>query len=323
MTHAEDPAAVGRGFGESGARTVVTSGFATVDVIQKDDLIASPGGTAVNIARALKTLGWSAQYIGTVGEDPAGVLLKETLQSDGLSVENLRLEPDWTTPIVMQVRRKDDHVWRFSCPVCRAIFAKHRPASEAVAVKVLESTPTPNAFVFDRASLFTLTLANAWSAKGTLVVFEPAGLGRPQLFDRAAAVSDVLKFSEERAPAFSNRPVLAQKFLVETLGKSGARHKAPEDSGWMRSAAIPVDHVVDSAGAGDWTTAGILDSLISSTNASSLSSPGALGAAVRAGQELAAASCRWEGVFPSYAKILSKDSFEEFGCPRYLHTIQH
>jgi len=290
-------------------RRVVTSGFAAVDVVVNGNVLASPGGTAVNVASILARLGWSSEVAGTVGDDPAGGLLIRTLEAEQVGTQHLRQFADWSTPIVVQERHRNDHVWRFSCPVCGARFAKHRPSEASYATTIVKQIPAPDVFFFDRVSLFTIELARRWKEAGTLVFFEPAGLGRPALFERAVGIADVVKYSSERAPAFADQLPSATTTLIETLGERGARVRV--DGTWSLVPGNRIGQLVDSAGAGDWTSAGVIDALVNVQGGSDWTT------AIAVGQRLGADACGWEGVRPETAERI-EGGFEQFGCPRIL-----
>lgn len=294
-------------------RRIVTSGFTTVDVIANGSVTASPGGTATNVASILARLGWESDVVGTVGDDPAGEFLIGALDLEGVGTGHLRRFDDWMTPIVVQERHQHDHIWRFACPVCGARFAKHRPSEAAYADLIVDEIQAPNVFFFDRVSLFTLRLASIWKDAGSTVFFEPATLGRPALFERAIELADVIKYSSERAPAFENRLERLETTLVETLGGEGAKVRLADGNRWLPVPGQRVEHLVDSAGAGDWTTAGIIDTLFASVGNSDWY------AALTVGQRLGARSCGWEGVRPEHPRKLSV-GFEQFGCPRVLES---
>lgn len=300
--------------------TVITSGFATVDVLLGTNFEAAPGGTAVNVAASLSSLGWNASVVGTVGDDPAGALLTQVLKRGGVGVSHLRHDSNWTTPVVLQEQRNGDHVWRFSCPMCGAKFAKHRPSPLSYAELLASSLTAPDVFFFDRVSLFTLHLASRWSQAGSLVVFEPAALGRPQLFDRAVEIADLVKFSSERAEAFRERLGDAKSSLIETLGEDGAQFRLRASSAWTRREAHSIASWVDSAGAGDWTTAGIINSLLRTRRRSTSFGEDEVewSRAVDAGQRLGALACTWRGVRREKPVSMQLDTFESFACPRHL-----
>lgn len=296
-------------------RRLIATGFAAVDVTFGDTAAASAGGTAVNVARAARQLGWEVDVVGTIGVDPAGALLRSVLAAEGVGTDNFVEDSRWTTPVVLQEQHGDDHIWRFRCPVCGTRFAKHRPSSVAIASQLISLMPAPDVLFFDRTSLFALGLARAWRALGTFVVFEPAMLGRPHLFDQAVATADLVKFSTERAPQFIDRLPASSALIVETLGGEGARFAMNPNSSWSHVEGKRVQHVVDSAGAGDWTTAGLITELIDGRPRRPFQSE-RVRVAVRRAQVLGAAACGWSGVFPQRDFAFDRDEFEMFACPR-------
>jgi fructokinase len=290
----------------------VSSGFVTVDLFMGSNLRAAPGGTATNVARALKMLGWDSSVVGTIGDDPPGRFVSDELADQGVGVDFLVRAESWTTPVLLQEAARGDHRWRFQCPSCGARFAKHRPSPEGYAEVVVAGLKVPDVYFFDRASLFTLALAERWSSAGSFIVYEPAGLGRPQLFDRAARIANLLKYSAERGSAFADRLEDLAVPVVETLGSDGARFRTSSSARWAHLSSNPIDVLVDSAGAGDWTTAGILDALIRQPVGEE-----ALESAVAAGQLLGASACSWEGVHPDALREV-QGGFESFACPRVI-----
>jgi fructokinase len=149
-------------------------------------------------------------------------------------------------------------------------------------------------------------------------VFEPAGLGRPHLFDRAIEVAHLVKFSSERAPAFRDRLLDTGAVLVETLGANGARVRISEAKTWQHMPPQPITTKVDSAGAGDWTTAGLVDELFPASGVPVHPSPDGVARAVTNGQVLGALACSWEGVYPELPAMFDPVDFERLACPRVV-----
>jgi fructokinase len=303
---------------------VVSSGFTAIDIRLGTELIASPGGTATNVARALSTLGWQSTMVGTVGSDPGAQLIKRVLDADGVQNEDLVSDSAWLTPVLLQVTVANRHRWEYHCPICGARYAKHRPPAQATARAIVSRFATPDVFFFDRTSLFTIALARAWSAAGSLVVFEPATLGRPHLFGQALEVADFVKFSSERRRSFEKLLDGAPVSQVETLGVAGARFREKDQVEWQYVPGAEVVDVIDTVGAGDWTTAGIIDSLWSMRDGGEIRiNMDSISEALTRGQALGATACGWSGVFYGGIESLSPDELEAFACPRYLRQENH
>ncbi len=55
-----------------------------------------PGGNAVNVAVAVRRSGMRSAYVGAVGEDGTGTILRKALASEGVATERLRVLPGTT-----------------------------------------------------------------------------------------------------------------------------------------------------------------------------------------------------------------------------------
>jgi fructokinase len=159
----------------------------------------------------------------------------------------------------------------------------------------------PQVFFLDRVSRGAIILARASAAKGAIVVFEPSGIGEPRLFREALALAHILKYSHERMGQLDELKLTAGPLLeIETLGEDGLRYRSKlplcESNDWEQLNAYTVDQVKDTAGAGDWCTAGIIHKLgqkglggiQQATSAQLLD-------ALYFGQALAAWNCGFEG----------------------------
>ncbi|MEX8033226.1 PfkB family carbohydrate kinase [Microbacterium sp. 20-116] len=300
-------------------RRIVSSGYTTADALVNGSVRATPGGTAANVGRALASLGWDVDLVGRVGDDPAGNLVIDRLSQSGVNTDHLRRDSAWRTPVLVQEAHRGDHRWRFRCPACGEKFATHRPPPEPDATTLLSALRTPDVFFFDRASRFTLRLAEGWRERGTFVVFEPSSRGVLSLFVRAVTIANIVKFSSQRSAPFMNVLELPDAAVVETQGSVGARFRWPSSKRWQHVDAFAPSQFVDSAGAGDWTTAGLLDRLW--TSGGERVDLEALPVALQNGQALGSRACSWEGVFPDPLDDITTD-FESFGCPRVISRRQ-
>ena len=110
-----------------------------------------------------------------------------------------------------------------------------------------------------------------------------------------------MKYSHERLSDLPEMNVESNpQLLVETLGDSGLRYRlwkpGQRPGRWVESKAIPVDGVKDTAGAGDWCSAGLMSKIASSgLNGFSKLTDQELSSAIRYGQALSSWCCRFEG----------------------------
>ena len=76
-------------------------------------------------------------------------------------------------------------------------------------------------------------------------------------------LSDIVKFSDENVPETSCADAFNDKLFVQTCGKDGLRFKL-RGGEWKTLPGIPNDNIVDTEGAGDWTTATIIYGIVRS-----------------------------------------------------------
>ena len=108
-----------------------------------------------------------------------------------------------------------------------------------------------------------LHLMEHCSEIGALVVFEPSAGGDPRLFREALQICGVLKYSDQRARSFSELLYHGDPLLeVETLGEDGLRYRCQLPRGhsrrWRKLGGFEIDNIKDTAGSGNWCTAGLL-----------------------------------------------------------------
>lgn len=286
---------------------IMCTGFATLDVLVTDGVRGyRAGGTAANVAAAVAWLGKRTALLARLGNDAVGHVLREDLTRTGVDVTGVDLEPNIATPmLVHRVAPDGGHHFQFSCPECRRAFARYRPQGIDEAMKHWERLRT-RVFFYDRASAAAVRLAAATRRSGGLVVFEPNTAGRPSLVREAISSAHILKTSEQRASALGEPmwvPAFPQLQIV-TSAEQGLRWRTGEGDVWTHSPAFDMSRTVDGAGAGDWTTAGLLAGLLIEQDARGVSSGGlsalladrsVLTAAIRFGQALAAISVGYLG----------------------------
>jgi fructokinase len=156
----------------------------------------------------------------------------------------------------------------------------------ASAAAVLGQYPNPTVYFFDRANPATVWLADEYARRGCLVVFEPSVSPDAALLHRALELARVVKHSDDYVlPSAFAEPTTREQIRITTHGASGleVRH------GRRRAHVLPAfaTLAVDTAGAGDWTTAGFLHHFakIAKPTSSDIIS------ALRFGQALAALNC--------------------------------
>lgn len=242
-------------------RRVVAAGYMPLDIIISTDgrTARQGGGTAANVAAILAFLGWDAVLAGQTGDDIAADELTADLAGAGVRTDQIRRARGAATPRLVHSIRPDGHSFAYSCPICRSRLPRSRPLTVEQAHRCIAAYPRPSVFFFDRANAGTLTLAEHYAHHGALVMFEPSVPANAELLRRAAAVADVIKHSDDRSVGgLHDLPVRTRsdQLRIITHGAEGLELRC----GRRRARKLPAlaTLAVDTGGAGDWTTAGLL-----------------------------------------------------------------
>jgi len=254
----------------------------------------------------LSYMGWGSYPVARLNGDDASKQVLADFERWGARLQFAETEPGAETPIVIHKIRQNAagqavHGFSLNCPYCGAFLPTYRAVLASAAERVASKIKNPKVFFFDRVSRGALILAKECADKGALIVFEPSGVGEPSLFLEALALTHILKYSSERVDNFRDLIAQARPLLeIETIGKDGLRYRGTKTSGkskaWHRLDAHKAASVKDTAGAGDWCTAGLIHRVgqgglegFERIGADSLSQ------ALNFGQALAAWTCGFEG----------------------------
>lgn len=264
------------------------------------------GGTCGNVLIALQYLGWATKPVARLEPGDATDLLLADLRRWDVSKEFIRVEPSGSTPIIVQRITRSatgalKHSFSWRCPDCGAPFSGYKAELLTVVEKLAPKVKKAQLFFFDRVSAGAIHLAQAAADAGALVVFEPCSIGNPIQFRQAWKIAHIVKYSHERLSDFPEMSVDSNPQLtIETLGDAGLRYRrwkhGQRPGAWIQSKAIAVDGVKDTAGAGDWCSAGILSKVArNGFQGFTELTDQQLSSAVRYGQALASWCCRFEG----------------------------
>jgi sugar/nucleoside kinase (ribokinase family) len=303
---------------------VIGTGLLTLDVVINAEVRGVPrlyaGGTCGNVLTILSYLGWQSYPVARLNGDTASKRVLRDLKDWGVNVSFAKQSPKASTPIIVhQISRRHDgtpsHKFTWTCPQCGAWLPSYKAITNEAANKIALRIKAPKVFFMDRVSRGILTLAKTCAEKGALVIFEPASAGDPKLFAEALAVSHILKYSHDRVHAFADllkeasRPALE----IETRGREGLRYRSRlagcSTEQWRNVVAYPVSQFKDSAGAGDWCSAGLIHALGQNGMVGFLATDSArLLTAIRLGQAMAAWTCKFEGARGGMYEV-DKESF--------------
>lgn len=253
--------------------TCVGSGLIALDVIVN----GSPntpaklcaGGSCGNVLSILSFLGWESSPIARLSNNNASENLFNDFKKFKVDTSLISCTSDGSTPVIIHRILKDKfgnpkHKFEFRVPETGAWLPQYKPVLKTAVDAIIDEKPTANVFFFDRISRSSLDLAKYYKSKGALVVFEPSSMKNDKAFHEALALTNIVKFSHERITNYDNEfPEPVCDLEIQTLGKDGLKYrlKTSKDNSWKLIQPFLIEDAIDTAGAGDWCTAGIISKL--------------------------------------------------------------
>ena len=215
--------------------------FTSVETAGTLQFEANPGGAPCNVLAMLARLGRRTTFVGKVGEDLFGHLLKEAIEEVGIDSRYLALDPAANTTLAF-VRNAPDGEREFS-------FYRNPGADELLRPEELPQDAETRIFHFGSLSLTrepartaTRSAVTAARSGGALISFDPNL--RPSLWSNletaktqmlwGCSVCDILKVAEEELVFLTGCKEIAEgvaqlrgfcpniRLLLVTRGKAGS-----------------------------------------------------------------------------------------------------
>jgi sugar/nucleoside kinase (ribokinase family) len=231
------------------------------------------GGSCGNVLAILAFLGMETIPVARLSNDKAAKEILKDFTIWNVKDDLVTRSSDGSTPVIIHRILKDKagkpkHKFEFKDPDSGSWLPQYKPVLSSF-VRELDFPKSPDVFFFDRASRGTIDLAEKCKKEGALIFFEPPSASDLRLFKQAVEISDVVKFSSDRITSYDDIFPIAERLIeIRTMGSEGLEfrsNKFRDPSRWERAKPIPIDEtlVIDSAGAGDWCSAGVIKTLLS------------------------------------------------------------
>lgn len=286
-------------------KQIVGTGLIALDVLLRNEnsaIYSALGGSTGNVLAILAQLNWNSFPVAHIGSDNAAINIKKEFIQLGSDTRFLINQDTTATPVIYQWPGNEEktHYFSFACPLCgtKKRFSDYSCSHDLVNA-VSETIITPQVFYFDRITPIALELAEIYRARGTIIMFEPSEIrDNDEDINKAVSLADILKYADDRIAGLGKFDLSNVTVEIQTMGVRGLRFRAPSlTSEWLALPAIKVPYMADTAGAGDWCSAGLLYRLFSNKNTtpSTIFSHNNLCTALRFGQALSAINCMYEG----------------------------
>lgn len=256
------------------------------------------GGTCGNVMMILSYMGWETYPIARLDGTKDGMRVLADMEKHNVHTDFVSTN-DGKTPVIVQrnfINKDGIPTHRFeSRPNMGRFYLDFKSLTMRQADEVISRIDfVPKVFFFDRVSPAILKLAVIFKEKGSVIFFEPSSRsGNVILFNKCVEVSDIIKFSEQRIKDIEQFESYKDKLFIQTQGAKGLSYRL--NFGWIHLEPIANDKVIDTAGAGDWTTAAFINELFKTRNRISDISVVEIERALNDAQKVGAQSCSYEG----------------------------
>tara|TARA_R110002072_G_scaffold287464_4_gene453130 strand:- start:1932 stop:2963 length:1032 start_codon:yes stop_codon:yes gene_type:complete len=286
-------------------KTCVGTGLLALDVLIKGKTDHNPkifaGGSCGNVLSILSYLNFSTYPIARLGNNDATDLLFEDLEKWGVNLDFIEKEEKGSTPIIIHrilesPLNEPKHRFEFRNPNNGKWLPSFRPVLAKKVDSIKNNLPKIDVFYFDRTSRSSIELANYAKSQGALIFFEPSSSRDTKQFEECLKISDIIKFSDQRIKSYKeDYPHIQTVLEIETTGKNGLNYRFNSNR-WKSLSSFSIDNAIDTAGAGDWCSAGIIEQLISNKGNQLMNiNEENLCNALKYGQALGAVNCLFSG----------------------------
>lgn len=215
---------------------------------------AYPGGNPVNVAVYLQRLGEQSSYIGVVGDDDYGLLMKKSLTEKGVDVSHLHTFPGNTAVTMVELI----HGERVFGDYYEGVMTDFKLCEEDVSFMLEHDLIHSGIWGKIEGDLETL------QSLGGVISFDFADKLDHEIVGIALPHVDYAFFSYTQDDQFiriyiQEAQEKGPKLVIATLGENGSL--AYDGNTFIKGGIVPVD-VVDSMGAGDSFIAGCLRGLL-------------------------------------------------------------
>jgi fructokinase len=296
---------------ENNRLNMLGTGLVCLDIINVGDKIRYyNGGSCGNVTAAFSFLGCNASVITRRYSDKAGAILRSNLKNIGINQITFGKTSTLTPRIIEELNiksgRYEGHKFVIACAECGQNLPKVKLPGKRGITGLSGCLDGYDVFYTDRSSPGISQLRKIFRNRGNWTVYEPNSSRNTKNVYLNALESDIVKFSAEK---FSFgiieklREVAIQSSLslmVYTKGKEGLlfsyRKRDNKLSKWISLGPQPAPRLIDTSGAGDWCTAGLLSALLEKHRLyKKWLTKNDVIASIQFGQALAAISCAFVG----------------------------
>lgn len=238
--------------------------------IESVQIATAAGGSCGNVLTILSYFGWDSYPFTRLGKGSMVDIVLDDLKRWNVNTNHLIRTNTNSVPVVIEkidlTKNPPTHSFSFKCPCCGNFLPRFQPITLKQYSELLPNiSKIPNIFYFDRITPSILKMVENFASNGTLIFFEPQVIKDSKEMRKAIKLSNILKYSNQRNDEdIDIKDIIKLNSIPEleiiTLGQNGLKYRRNE-SNWNYINSYPIINIKDTAGAGDWCTAGIINHL--------------------------------------------------------------
>lgn len=308
-------------------KTILGTGLIALDKIQSEESsLEFAGGSCGNVLTILSYLGWNSIPLGRLKNNRTSEKIILDFQKWNVNTTQIELVESGSSPIIVQENylKKDGtiaHRFTFLDEDQKTRFPVYKPLLKSRVGNIIDNTPLPEVFYFDRISPGIVELAKFYHENGVLVYFEPSSTGDKKLFSKALRHIHILKYSFDRLkPEVIEHPVDNSFIEIVTQGNLGLQFRKGLNENWKKLKPLSIESgkMVDASGAGDWLTAGFIHKLFQDKGDLVKPSITNISNALQFGQALSSMNCYFTGARGIMYELESMKTY--FGSKKFTSS---
>ncbi len=236
-------------------------------------------GAEFNVAVGIKRLGQDVSYLTKLGNDPFGKRIVKTMQTNGISTDDILYSADKNTGFMLKsmVENGDPDIFYFRKGSAASTLCvndiENIDFSEydfihltGIFPALNENTREACIFIADSAKKHNIPLSfdpnlrpQLWSSQDKMVEFMNAMATKCDIFLPGIEESKILIGESEPEKIAVKYLEMGVKTVIIKLGEKGAYYKTANEEGYVDG--FKIDKVIDTVGAGDGFAVGVISAM--------------------------------------------------------------
>ncbi len=253
----------------------IGAGIVVLDIILNNGAtipIYRAGGTCGNVLAGLSFLGWETVAISRAGSDLASGIMISDLANNGVNTNYITREDGLVTPRIVEKLSSNGshakHSFPQHCPSCERYLPRFRSPRLDTIENIFRENSKVDVYIFDKITPSTLKLARKYRQADALIFFEPSSLRNMDMVEQGISVCHVFKYTSDHTNGRHGLNKCSEilklvnsyrtPLVIQTQGEGGLLYWKFGEEACHEMKSYNPQELIDTCGAGDWVTIGLL-----------------------------------------------------------------